>query len=138
MDWSKGYTDTCAELRILEIREMELRRRVEIAHKVIVTGEAPSSGDYCHIPLDKGIERYNKAVDELTEFQTEVDRMKGIKVQMEDAMAKCTDLGNRIKYERLVNGKTYKQLALEMGYTEQYLRVYNSRRVNKQSTQSAS
>lgn len=136
MDWSESYNDICAQLRIVQIHEMEVRRRVEQAHTVMVTGEMPSSGSYCHLPLDKAITHYNHAVDALNAVQGEVDRLSGIKREMEQAMGGFTGLRNRIIYERKANGKKYKEIAEELGYTPQYLREVASRRTYKQPTQS--
>lgn len=137
MNWTQSYNDTCNELRILQIREMEVRRRVEMAHKVIVKGEIPSSGSYVHIPLDKGIDWYNKAVLELEEMQVEVDRVHTIKVEMERHMNQFTGLAHVIQCKR-IEGKTYRDMAPELGYSEGYLRRYMSKRGNKEVTQSAS
>lgn len=133
MDWSQSYEDTCAELRILQLREMEVRRMVELAHKVIVTGEAPSSGDYVHISLDKGIERYNQAVDELDKIQAEVDAKESIKLEMEKAMEQFTGLEHVVKC-KVLQGKSYKVIAEELGYGYQYIRNYMSKRGYKKGT----
>lgn len=137
MNWTQSYSDTSNELRILQIREMEVRRRVEMAHKVIVKGEIPSSGSYVHIPLDKGIDWYNKAVSELEEIQAEVDRVQNIKAEMESHMNQFSGLEYVIESKRL-DGKNYNQIAEELGYSPQYLRNFMSKRCYKHVTQSAS
>ncbi|KWX71608.1 hypothetical protein AMQ84_27180 [Paenibacillus riograndensis] len=133
MNWKESYNDTVNELRILQIREMEIRRRVEMAHKVIFSGEIPSSGSYVHIPLDKGIDWYNKAVGELEEIQAEVDRVNGIKLEMERYMNRFTGLANVIQCKRM-EGKTYKEIAIEMGYSESHIRNHMSKKY-KHSTE---
>lgn len=135
MNWTQSYNDTCNELRILQIREMEVRRRVEMAHKVIVKGEIPSSGSYVHIPLDKGIDWYNKAVAELTEMQEEVDRMNSIKIEMERYMNQFEGINYVVQCKRL-EGKSSKQISVETGYSEGYVRKLMMKR-NKEGTQSA-
>lgn len=136
MNWKDSYNDICAELRIVQLHEMEMRRRVEKAHTVMFSGEMPSSGSYCHLPLDKAIEHFNTAVVDLNEIQGEVDRLQGIKIQMEDTMGIFTGLRNRIVYERTVNGKKYKEIADEMGYSVGHLRATISRKRNKDATHS--
>ncbi len=135
MEWKDSYNDTVNELRILQIREMEIRRRVEMAHKVIFKGEVPSSGSYVHIPLDKGIDWYNKAVDDLKEIQAEVDRVESIKLEMEVHMNQFTGLANVIQCKRM-EGKSYDMIGIELGYSGGYLRKYMSKRGNKEVTQS--
>lgn len=135
MNWKESYNDTVAELRILQIRELEIRRRVEMAHKVIFSGEIPSSGSYVHIPLDRGIEWYNKAVVELEEMQAEVDRLKDVKNEMEQYAAQFEGLANVVMYKRIIENKTYRQIAPELGYSESYLRKQVMER-NKDGTQS--
>ncbi|CAH1205703.1 hypothetical protein PAECIP111893_02397 [Paenibacillus plantiphilus] len=136
MNWKDCYSDICAEIRIMGIHEMELRKRVELAHKAMFTGELPSSGSYCHLPLDKGIEQYNAAVTELDAIQAEVDRLNGVKSQMEQQMSQFTGLAHVIEYKRLVEGKTYGELSSELGYSENYLRQFMHRKRNKMITQS--
>lgn len=136
MNWKDSYGDICAELRIAQIHEMEMRRRVEIAHDVVFTGEMPSSGSYCHLPLDKGITYFNNAVDALEKAQAEVDRLNDVKAQMEQHMAKFTGLAHVIQYKQMVEGKTYRQIGADLGYSEKHLRnvMWNER--DKHRTQS--
>lgn len=136
MNWKDSYNDIKSELRILQLHEIEVRRRVEIAHKVLFSGEVKSSGDYCHIPLDMGIEKYNAAVVELEAIQVEVDRVQQVVNGMEAEMVKFTGLANVIMYKRVAEGKTYKQIGSELGYSEAYLRLYMHRNDNKVITQS--
>ncbi|MNC09889.1 hypothetical protein D3C75_575200 [compost metagenome] len=137
MNWKESYNDICSELRILQLHEIEVRRRVQIAHKVLFTGEMPSSV-YCHVPLDMGIEKYNSAVTELEAIQAEVDRMQKVKDEIESEMMKFTGLANVIQCKRIVEGKTYKELEKELGYSESYMRliVHRSKNDNKVITQS--
>jgi hypothetical protein len=139
MNWKESYNDIKSELRILQLHEIEVRRRVQIAHKVLFTGEVKSSGDYCHIPLDMGIEMYNAAVVELEAIQAEVDRMQKVVNEIESEMMKFTGLANVIQYKRIVEGKTYKELEKDLGYSESYMRLIvhrNSKNDNKVITQS--
>ena len=139
MGWETSYTDICAELRIAQIHEMELRRRVELAHTAMVKGEMPSSGTYCHLPFDKGIRNFNEAVDELTVVQAEVDRLEGIKTQMEQIMQQFTGLAYVVQCKRLMERKSYAQISLELGYSESHLRntVAIAKSQYKRSTKSA-
>lgn len=136
MNWQESYADICTSLRLEQIYEMEVRRRVENAHAVMLSGEMPSSGSYCHLPLDKAIVQYNYAVSDLEKVQAEVDRLTGVKREMEEVMGGFTGLRNRIVYERAVNGKKYKEIADEMGYAETYLRQVASKRTHKKHTES--
>jgi hypothetical protein len=135
MKWQDSYNDTVSELRILQIREMEIRRRVEMAHNVMTSGSIPSSGSYVHIPFDKGVDWYNKAVAELDEIQAEVDRMNGIKVEMERYMNQFEGIEYVVQCKRL-EGKGSKQISAETGYSESYVRKLMMKR-NKEGTQSA-
>lgn len=137
MNWKDSYNDICTDLRILQIHEMELRKRVELAHEVMVSGEIPSSGSYCHVPLDKAIEMYNREVDELNRLQGSVDRVSGVKVQMEQAMQGYDSLDRIVTRKRLVEQKTYREIADELGYSEGHLRSTISRNRNKHATHSA-
>lgn len=134
MNWKESYNDICAELRIVQIHEMEIRRRVELAHDVLFSGKIQSSGDYCHIPLDKGIEKYNAAVKELDAAQAETNRLQKIKNEIEAEMVKFTGLANVVMCKR-IEGKTYKEIAIELGYSESHIRNHMSKKY-KHSTES--
>lgn len=136
IDWKDCYNDICFELRIFQIHEMEIRKRVELAHDMMFKGEMPSSGSYCHLPLDKGIEKYNTSVEDLKVIQAEVDRLESVKNEMEQQISQFTGLANVIQYKRIVEGKTYRQIAPELGYSENYLRQHMYRESNKMMTQS--
>ncbi|MEK4882577.1 MULTISPECIES: hypothetical protein [Paenibacillus] len=133
MKWQDSYNDTVSELRIMQIREMEIRRRVDMAHAVLFSGGMPSS-IYCHIPLDKGIEKYNAAIDELELIQAEVDHLQEVKNEMEQYAAQFEGLANVVIYKQIIENKTYRQMAPELGYSESYLRKQVMKR-NKEGTQ---
>jgi len=136
MNWKESYNDICSELRIVQIHEMEIRRRVELAHDVLFSGKMPSSGDYVHIPLDKGLEKYLTVVSELEEAQAETDRLQKIKNDMESEMVKFTGLANVIQCKR-IEGKPYKVIAAELGYSEAHIRNYLYKRGCKKDAESA-
>lgn len=137
MNWKESYTDICAELRIAQIHELEMRRRVEAAHDVIFTGEMPSSGNYCHMPLDKGIVYFNTAVEALDKAQAEVDRLNAVKTEMEQAMAQFTGVRYVIQYKHLVEGKTYRQIGAELSLSENTIKSHMHRMRNQMHTESA-
>lgn len=137
MSWKENYNDICTELRLAQIHELEMRKRVEVAHQVMVSGEMPSSGTYCHIPLDKGIAYYNAAVSALELAQAEVDRISAIKTEMEQAMAKFTGTAYVIQYKHIVEGKTYRQIGAELNMTEQSIKNLMHRKRNQLSTENA-
>jgi hypothetical protein len=136
MSWKESYNDICSELRIVQIHEMEIRRRVDIAHGVLFSGKMASTGNYCHIPLDKGIEKYNAAVSELEIVQAEVERLNSVKIEMEKHMAQFEGLANVVMYKRIMENKTNKQVAMELGYSESHIRNVLSKKY-KDSTESA-
>lgn len=137
MNWTQSYSDTCAELQILRIRESEIKRRVELAYKYTVKGSMPSSGPYVHISLDKGLEKIEQEQHDLNMIRDEIDRIEAIKHEMEKHMQQFTGLANVIQCKRM-EGKSYDVIGLELGYSGGYLRKYMSKRGNKEVTQSAS
>lgn len=135
MNWKESYNDICSELRIMQIQKMEISRRVEMAHRVVVSGSIPSSGGYCHIPLDKGLEKYDEVVAGYREVETEITRLLSVKSAMEAEMVKFTGLAYVVQCKRL-EGKGYKQIGMETGHSEAYLRKLISEG-NKEVTHSA-
>lgn len=120
MDWKQSYNDTKIELQMMQLREFELRKRWEAAYKYMEEGKMPSSV-YCHIPLDKGLEVLDKAAAEHNAAVEETQRLEAIIAQMELYMNQFTNIENVIKYKRL-QGMSYKQIAVDTGYSEGYLR----------------
>ena len=134
MNWKESYADTCAELQMMKLREFELRKRWESAHKAMKEGKMPSS-IYCHIDLVKGLELYNVAAEKLNECVDEVQRLEGIKRQYESYMDQFTGLANVIQSKR-IQGMNYYQIADELGYSYHYIRNYMSKRGCKEGAES--
>ena len=123
-----AYQDTQLELRILQIREDELRKTVAVAHKVIMTGQAPSSGRYvCHVPLDKAIKKYNEAIDALEEVQEAIKEKEKVVNHMYNLMNNMTGVVQQISIKRLIDGMTLKDIADELHLDYQYVRNVASR-----------
>lgn len=112
MDWKQSYNDICAELSILHLHELELRKRWEKARQAM---------DEHVLPLDKALEYYNTAAEILNQHVEECERVEAIKGEMESHMSKFDTLPNVIKSKRL-QGMSYKQIAIETGYSEGHLR----------------
>lgn len=107
MDWKQSYNDICAELSILHLHEMELRKRWEKARQAM---------DLHVLPLDKAFAMEQKAAGLLNDHVTECQRVESIKQKMERCMNQFDTLENVIKSKRL-QGHTLKQIALELGYS---------------------
>lgn len=136
MKWTDTYQDICAQLQTMQQGEQHYRRVVEEYHAVIVEGKAKSSSRYfCHVPLDKAIENYNVAVDKLAAIQEEVDRLDNIKQSMDKIINGFDNLTNRIAAGRL-QGKRYKDMELELGYSEHALRKHMCRHRHTLGTES--
>jgi exonuclease VII small subunit len=112
MDWKQSYSDISAELSILHLHELELRKRWEKARQAM---------DEHILPLDKALEYYNRAAEILTAHVEECERVEAIKREMESHMSKFNTLPNVIKSKRL-QGMSYKQIAIETGYSESHIR----------------
>lgn len=121
MDWKQSYNDICAELSILHLHELELRKRWEKARLAMDT----------HVlPLDKAIEAHNHAADTLNEHVKECERVESIKKDMERYMSQFDTLENIIEC-KLMQGIGYPQMSKELCYSEKYLRNYRSKMKNK-------
>ncbi|MEK4108135.1 hypothetical protein NST28_29130 [Paenibacillus sp. FSL R10-2791] len=135
MSWKESYNDICSELRIVQIHRMEIERRFDLVKRVVWSGSVPSSGGYCHIPLDKGLEKYDEVVAEYREVEEEVARLLSVKNAMEAEMNKFNGLANVIQSKRM-QGMNYYQIADELGYSYHYIRNYMSKRGCKEGAQS--
>jgi hypothetical protein len=136
MNWKESYNDICSELRIVQIHQMEIQRRFDIVKRVMWSGSIPSSGGYCHIPLDKGLEKYDDIVAEYREIEEEITRLLSVKAAMESEMLKFNGLANVIQSKRM-QGLNYYQIAEELGYSYHYIRNYMSKKGCKEGATSA-
>lgn len=109
--WLEGYQDVCNELELMKIYEIDLRKRVEIAHKVVVSGEMQSDAHYVHIPLDKSIEWYNDIVDKYRKVVDRVNEITSVKVQMERHVDGFTGNVYKMAYMRVIEGKSIDEIA---------------------------
>lgn len=112
MDWKQSYSDICAELSILHLHELELRKRWEKARQAM---------DEHVLPLDRAFEMEQKAADILNRHVDECERVEAIKREMESHMEQFTGLYSVIKSKRL-QGYSLKQIAAVTGHSYGYIR----------------
>jgi len=119
--WLEGYQDICNELELIKIYENDLRKRVEMAHKVVVSGEMQSDAHYVHIPLDKSLDQYKKVVDKYREVVDRVNELTDVKVQMELYIEKFEGLTQQVVYKRAIESKSLPLIASELHISYDYV-----------------
>jgi len=126
MDWKQSYSDICAELSILHLHELELRKRWEKARQAM---------DEHVLPLDKALEYYNRAAEILTAHVEECERVEAIKREMESHMEQFTNKADVILSKQM-QGYGLKEISAMTGYSYGYVRQMAAK-YNKERTDNA-
>lgn len=124
MDWKGSYQDTQEELEIARLREKELVHRVNAFCRVVHEGTIQSSGNTCHVPLDKSLQWYNKAVDDLTAIQHEITRLGTLLRDIETRISRLKGNYYRVTYLKHIKGYENWRIAETLGIEECTVRKY--------------
>lgn len=126
MDWKQSYNDTCAELKILQLRELELRKIWEAARTAM---------DGHTFSLDRAFELEQKAAANLNAIVEECQRVEEIKRKMESYMDQFTNKADVILCKQM-QGHGLKEISVMTGYSYGYVRQIAAK-YNKERTDNA-
>jgi DNA-directed RNA polymerase specialized sigma24 family protein len=135
-DIISAYRSVCRDLIGLEAYEPIARRTMEQAHTTMFKGKAPSS-IMCYVPLDKAIHDYNLAVDEYNETTRAIDQLRGVKVQLEQTIARMSEAEQIIVTLHIEQGLNLREIADKSNYSYGHLRNVAMRMRSNDVTKSA-
>lgn len=84
-------------------------------------------GNFSPISADRAVDGIHKCESMIYLEQCELDRLNKEKKKIEDSINQLKDLDQKVAYKRILEGETFKQIADELGYTEQYMRLIYSK-----------
>ncbi|WP_373232117.1 hypothetical protein [Cohnella sp.] len=116
------YKDTIIELDILQDLRADLVRQLEQQHRIVWTGMAPSAPMPAHVPLDKALSKYDNVVERLRAIESEIGMKRKLIQGIDEKLSKLNGLNHTIGYKRLVEGKSLKEIADEIGYSYSHVR----------------
>lgn len=121
MEWRQTYNDLTEEISALEHRATELSDQLELAYQMCYDGKMPGDS-FSRIPLDKALETYDSVKLKLQQVTGWLERKREAQADMEKCLDRMESLENKVAYRRAAMRQSYRQIAVDLGYTEGYVR----------------
>lgn len=121
MEWRQTYNDLTEEISALEHRASELGEQLESAYQMCYDGKMPGDS-FSRIPLDKALETYDSVKIKLQQVEGWLERKRETKADMDKCLYRMESLENQVAYRRAAMRQTYRQIAVDLGYTEGYVK----------------
>lgn len=141
MDIIKSYKDLCKEIKIWELRvetyEAEIRAIKRLAR---LYGPSDVKGiDYTkprvqesnQIGFEEALFRLHQLEEHISMHQSTIDEMEELKKEMEERIGRLDGLDKKVVYMREIQGKSLKEIADELGYSEIYIKKISARNPKK-------
>jgi DNA-directed RNA polymerase specialized sigma24 family protein len=136
-DIISAYRTVCRELQGLEAYEVIARMRLQNDYNVMYKGKMPSS-EMCYVPLTTSIPTFNVAAEEYNETVKTIQQYRGVKMQMENVIARMSEPEQIIIHLHIEQGLNIREIAERSHYEYGYLRKLASNiRNNKTFSTSA-
>jgi DNA-directed RNA polymerase specialized sigma subunit len=133
----ESYKDLLTEIEILEYLQTDLNRQIKHAHHVLWSGKLPSQPSPAYIGLDKSLARYASLTERLIEVEYEMGEKRKLKAKMDEKFRGLEGIEYIVAFKRQVEGKSLKEIAVEMGYTEGWIKQVSmkaNRMIRKERT----
>ncbi|MFT8319334.1 MAG: hypothetical protein ABF649_00695 [Bacillus sp. (in: firmicutes)] len=113
------YNDLCLEIEVLQ----EQLQLTESEREQWWMG-----GRLFHtVPMDNAAERFDNLTIKFEKISSLLEKKTEAKRKMEEAMRKFEGLPRKIAYMRYIQGKTLKEISLELDYSYDYVREVMSK-----------
>jgi DNA-directed RNA polymerase specialized sigma24 family protein len=108
------YNDLCLEIDVIEeqIKLAEAERE-----QWWIGGRLFDS-----VPMNNAAERFDKLTDKIERMETLVKKKKEVKAKIEKLMNQYEEMPRKVAYMKFVQGKTLKEIAIELNYNYDYVR----------------
>lgn len=83
--------------------------------------------------INTAVNQTDRVIDNLNELRSLLDYYKKVKKEMDKYIQSFEGLEHQILYKKIVENKTYKEIADELGYSHIYIRQIASRTNNKRT-----
>lgn len=135
----ESYKDLLTEIESLEYLQNDLERQIKHATHVIWTGTLPSEPFPAHIGLDKAYARYISLTERLEAVLDELREKRTLRAKLDENFRKLEGIEYVVAFKRRIEGKSLKVIAVEMGYTESWIRKISmkaNREIKRKGTKS--
>ncbi|PTM58362.1 hypothetical protein [Desmospora activa] len=116
------YQDVCREIDVLEIRIRDLEMEYKFWYKA------------CHrggFPLDTCLGRMKDICDKVEHYSLILEQKEKARKEMEQRIAGFEGLEHRVAYMRDIAGKTLPEIAVELGYSYDWIKKLSARSKRK-------
>lgn len=118
----KSYQDLCGEIQCLEWRMRDLEREYYFWYR-----QCLNYGKKAAAPLDICVERMEGICDQMEAYATALESKQELKRDIELRLSQFTGLEGKVMYKRVVEGKSLKEIAKDLGYSEIWIKKLSSR-----------
>ena len=130
--WSTAYVDLVKEINILEMRLRDLKRDLNEAERAYQRNFVKMTASYSGMPSGSGMNIQAMDYAEMLEneilmIKATLERKQALSHEMETAMGEMQSLERRVAYMRDVEGKSLVSIAMELGYSHDWIRKISSR-----------
>ena len=123
----ESYTDLCNEIDYFNTILQDIQREWQINRNLMFFNPSGRHGGYVPVGMDRVAERLDTIRDRHDEVESYVKEKKKLKRELEDVMKRFTGLEYKVMYKRFVEHKTLNEIAVDLGYSYQYIKEVSSR-----------
>lgn len=137
MQIMKKYSDLLTEIEIIEEQIRLTERELEYWFGVDKDGHGvPLGGTGSHkYGANTSIIQAKKKIGSLEKLNARLKELEYAKVRQDMLLEKLEGLEYKIGYRRIVDNMTHREIASELGFTEQYIRKkWSETKSNKEAT----
>lgn len=137
MEFIKSYKDLCDEIEIWKERVKAYEAEIEALKKLAkIYGPSDIKGiDYSQprvestnqIGFEEFLERLYKLENHIYIHEEAIKNMEKHKKTMEERIERLEGIDHKVVYLRDIQGKTLKEIADELGYSEIYIKKISAR-----------
>ena len=137
MDVVKSYKDLCTEIEIWKERVKAYKAEIKALKKLAKAyGPSEVKGiDYSQLKVQNAnqigfeefLERLYKLENHIYIHEEAINNMIKAKLKIEEYLKKLEGLDKKVVYMRDIEGKTLKEIADELGYSEIYIKKISAR-----------
>lgn len=123
----QAYSDLLIEIEVL-------KEQIDLTEKELEYWSLDGEGGK-KFGANTSLKQIDKKEKSLTKLRKRLKELEYTKVRIDMLLEKLVGLDYKIAYKRIVEHKTHKEIASELGYTEQYIREkWASAKTYKQPT----
>ena len=113
------YKNICQEIEYFEVLLMDAEFEYKRNRQVLIGGPTAKS---IHLPIDRQVDGIYNTLTKHSEIEDILKKKREVKKRAEEALSKFEGIEYKVAYKRFVEGKSGKEIALELGYAYGYIK----------------